>query len=107
MIGDDAIVTAWAALDTAARDRLPEGAGAIMRQRELSTGEVEPGKQFVRDLGHVLLLLDEFTQQVRLAAAELAIGRALKQSSVPSRRVLRRRFVSPSSRSAIGTSGDR
>jgi len=58
VIADKAIVEAYTALDVAAHERLPDGSAGARRQRELSTGDKEVGQRFVRDLGHVLGLLD-------------------------------------------------
>jgi hypothetical protein len=74
VIGDKPIRSAWGALDLAARQRLPQGPKGAARQRELSSADLAVSAAFVLDLGHVLHLLDEFTQAVQRQAAALAIG---------------------------------
>jgi hypothetical protein len=76
VIGDSAIVGVWIALDSAARERLPTGSGAVLRQRALSTGDSTAGQRFVRDLGQVLGLLGEFKKAFQQEATFLAVSAA-------------------------------
>jgi hypothetical protein len=76
VVGDKAIVAAWTALDTAAGRELPEGSGAVVRQRELSIGNNAADQRFKRDLGHVLGLMYDFKSAVQHEATGLAVGPA-------------------------------
>jgi hypothetical protein len=74
VVGDKAIVSAWQQLYLAARERIPDGSGAITKQRALSVADPAACAEFSRDLGHLLRLMDDFWNTVQHAATSLAVG---------------------------------
>src|SRR5260370_28838992 len=64
MIPDRPIVDAYTELDVAARSELPAGSLGEQREKELSTGDEAAGQRFIRDLGHVLGLMEDFQRAV-------------------------------------------
>lgn len=64
MISNQPIVTAFAYLNAAVQEGLPSGA-TLSRVQDLSSGDREAGRRFVRDLGTVVGRLDELRQAIQ------------------------------------------
>jgi hypothetical protein len=80
-----AVINAYTEFDIAVHDELPAGEPGAERQREISTGDADTGRRFVRDLGHVLGLLDDLKNEVQRQVEDL------RQPDVEVRRLRLRR----------------
>jgi hypothetical protein len=81
IVSDPSIVRAYLYFNAAVQEGLP-GSGTLQRVQELSSGEHEAGRRFLRDLGHVVGTLDELRKAVH-EQVELLHGKSSQGTGLP------------------------
>jgi hypothetical protein len=71
VIPDQTVIGAYRTLIAAEQEALPSGQLGAARQRELSEGDKDVGRRFVRDLGQVLGQLEELKRELQRKVGEI------------------------------------